>query len=264
LCEVLAAAKGATAAEARPGSRASALLSRVMDREEGLDLPVAGAEPGVLHVRAVRQEADGLSWIGGYVAALQLLEQAAPISTRVRSIGGRESADPLCAFALGELVAEAVAASARATGRALRLEPLRGAVHALGHRGELMHALEAFLADMSGRALPGRQPALAVRETPQGAQLSVLDVGFGLGLPESALERVLVAPTAAPAGLEPLGRLVIAVEDSHGQAELRTNDGWGITLVITLLRAHPRLRVEGPESSRAGAPNVIALGRRQG
>jgi hypothetical protein len=83
-------------------------------------------------------------------------------------------------------------------------------------------------------------------------------------LPESALERVLVAPTAAPAGLESLGRLVLAAEDSHGQAEIRTNDGWGITLVITLLRAHPRLRVEAPETGRASTPNVIALGRKQG
>ncbi|WP_437939236.1 hypothetical protein [Sorangium sp. So ce341] len=90
----------------------------------------------------------------------------------------------------------------------------------------------------------------------------ILDVGFGLGLPESALQRVLTAPGAAPAGLEPLGRLILAVEDSHGQAELKTNDGWGITLTVTLLRAHPRAFVAAHEGGKPAAQqNVIAIGR---
>lgn len=59
-----------------------------------------------------------------------------------------------------------------------------------------------------------------------------------------------MAPGAAPAGLEPLGRLILAVEDSHGQAELKTNDGWGITLTITLLRAHPRVGHPAHEGAR--------------
>jgi len=265
LGDVLAAAKGAIG-EGRAGGKAAAqMLARVMEREEGLDIPVGGPEPGVLHVRVIRQEADGVSWIGGYVATLSRMEQSALASANVRTLGARESVDPLCAFALGELVTETVTASARSTGRTLKLEPIRGPVHALGHRGELAQALEAFLVDMSSRALPGHQPAISVRETPQGAQLSILDVGFGLGLPESALERVLIAPNAAPAGLESLGRLILAAEDSHGQAELRTNDGWGITLVVTLLRGHPRLSAAAPEAGRISTtPNVIALGRKQG
>lgn len=264
--DVLAAARGG---DKGPGGRGAAqLLSRVMEREEGVDLPISDPEPAVLHVRAIRQESDGLSWIAGYVAALTRVDVASP-AANVRSIGGRDSVDPLSAFALGELTAEAVAASARATGRTLKLEPIRGPIHTLGHRAELAQALEAFLIDMSSRALPGHQPAVSVRETPQGPQLSILDVGFGLGLPESALERVLMAPSAAPAGLETLGRLILAVEDSHGHAEVRTTDGWGITLVLTLLRAQPRLsaavdtgKAAAPASS--SAPNVIALGRKQG
>lgn len=70
-----------------------------------------------------------------------------------------------------------------------------------------------------------------------------------------------MAPGAAPAGLEPLGRLILAVEDSHGQAELKTNDGWGITLTITLLRAHPRVGHPAHEGGKAATPNVIAIGR---
>jgi hypothetical protein len=103
---------------------------------------------------------------------------------------------------------------------------------------------------------------VSVRDAPQGVQLSILDVGFGLGLPESALQRVLTAPGSAPAGLEPLGRLILAVEDSHGHAELKTNDGWGITLTVTLLRAHPRAFVSANEGGKPAAQqNVIAIGR---
>ncbi|WP_231511277.1 hypothetical protein [Chondromyces apiculatus] len=265
LSEVLAVAKGVGAEKGANTRAASQILTRVMEREEGLDVPVAGPEPAVLHVRAVRQEADGLSWVAGYVAALTRVESGGA-AANVRSISGRDSFDPLVPFALGEVVVDAVAACARGSGRALKLDPIRGATHTLGHRAELSQALEAFLLDISSRALPGHQPAVSVRDTPQGPQLSILDVGFGLGLPESALERVLVAPSAAPSGLETLGRLIVAVEDSHGQAELRTNDGWGITLVMTFLRAQPRL---GQETARAtpapaSSPNVYALGRKQG
>ncbi|AKT36861.1 hypothetical protein [Chondromyces crocatus] len=273
LGDVLAAVRGIGAEKGSSGRASSQILSRVMERDEGLDLPVTGPEPGVLHVRAVRQEAEGLSWIAGYVATLTRAEVSAS-AANVRSITGRDSFDPLVTFALGELVTEAVTACGRSSGRPLKLEPIRGATHTLGHRSELAQALEAFLLDMSSRALPGHQPVVSVRETPQGPQLSVLDVGFGMGLPESALERVLVAPSTAPAGLETLGRLIVAVEDSHGQAELRTNDGWGITLVLTMLRAQPRMSM-APESTRAAperpstpertsSPNVFTLGRKQG
>ncbi|WP_437795544.1 hypothetical protein [Sorangium sp. So ce693] len=47
--------------------------------------------------------------------------------------------------------------------------------------------LEAFLTDVAGRELPGHGPVASVREAPRGVQLSILDVGCGLRLPESAL-----------------------------------------------------------------------------
>ncbi|WP_437810810.1 hypothetical protein [Sorangium sp. So ce1078] len=248
---------GATSA-----SGAAVSLSSVMASDEGIELSVSAPEPAVLSVRPLRRESDGSSWIAGYVAALIPVKQPAPVSGNVRPLAARDATDPLCAFQLVDVVADAVASAARATGRAVRLEPIRGATHALGHRGELAQVLEAFLIDVASRGLPGHGPVVSVREAPQGVQLSILDVGFGLGLPESALQRVLTAPGAAPAGLEPLGRLILAVEDSHGQAELKTNDGWGITLTVTLLRAHPRAFVAAPEAGKPAAQqNVIAIGR---
>ncbi|WP_437607313.1 hypothetical protein WMF20_41905 [Sorangium sp. So ce834] len=237
-------------------------LSSVMASDEGIELSVSAPEPAVLSVRPLRRESDGSSWIAGYVAALIPVKQPAPVSGNVRPLAARDATDPLCAFQLADVVVDAVASAGRATGRAVRLEPIRGATHALGHRGELAQALEAFLVDVASRGLPGHGPVVSVREAPQGVQLSILDVGFGLGLPESALQRVLTAPGAAPAGLEPLGRLILAVEDSHGQAELKTNDGWGITLTVTLLRAHPRVGAAVQESGKPAAQqNVIAIGR---
>jgi hypothetical protein len=259
LGDVIEAAEESASREGAGEGRPPTWLSSVMASEEGIEIPVVGR--GVFHVRPLRQEADGHSWIAGYVAALVPAEQAATRQVNVRPLGARESVDPLNAFPLGEIVGEAVAAAARATGRTLRLEPIRGAAHAVGHRAELAQALTALLVDVATRGLPGHGPVVSVREVAHGVQLSILDVGFGLGLPESALQRVLMAPSAAPPGLEPLGRLIVAVEDSHGEAELKTNDGWGITLVITLLRAHPRLGPVSPESSRTATPNVIAIGR---
>ncbi|WP_434043340.1 MULTISPECIES: hypothetical protein [Sorangium] len=241
---------------------AAVSLSSVMASDDGIELSVSAPEPAVLSVRPLRRESDGSSWIAGYVAALIPVKQPAPVSGNVRPLAARDATDPLCAFQLGDVVADAVASAARATGRAVRLEPIRGATHALGHRGELAQVLEAFLTDVAGRGLPGHGPVVSVREATHGVQLSILDVGFGLGLPESALRRVLTAPGAAPAGLEPLGRLILAVEDSHGHAELKTNDGWGITLTVTLLKAHPRVGMTPHEGGKPAAQqNVIAIGR---
>lgn len=263
LSEVIEAAEKTASHKGAGEGRPSTWLSSVMESDEGIEINVVGPGAGVFHVRPLRQETDGHAWIAGYVAALVPVEEGFSKLANVRPFGARESVDPLNAFPLGEIVAEAVAAASRASNRALRLEPIRGVAHAIGHRAELSHALTALLIDLASRGLPGHGPVVSVREVPQGVQLSILDVGFGLGLPESALQRVLMAPSAAPPGLEPLGRLIVAVEDSHGEAELKTNDGWGITLMVTLLRAHPRLSAAAaaPESSRASTPNVIAIGR---
>ncbi|MCC6558943.1 MAG: hypothetical protein IT372_38945, partial [Polyangiaceae bacterium] len=260
--DVLEAAEASSSQEGAGEGRPPTWLSSVMASEDGIEIPVSGPDPGVLHVRALRQEADGLSWIAGYVAALVPAEPTAQAARKLRPLGSRDTLDPLSTFPLGEVVAEAVAAAARATSRSLRLDPIRGAPYAIGHRAELSQALVALLTDVAGRGLPGHGPVVSVREVTHGVQLSILDVGFGLGLPESALQRVLMAPSAAPPGLEPLGRLIVAAEDSHGEVELRTNDGWGITLVLTLPRAHPRLATTAPDAGKAAAPNVIAMNRK--
>ena len=55
---------------------------------------------------------------------IRIAEQIAPTSANVRALTGRDSVDPLSAFPLGEIVAEAVGTAARTTGRSLRLEPV--------------------------------------------------------------------------------------------------------------------------------------------
>ncbi|HYO97130.1 MAG TPA: hypothetical protein VER33_21615, partial [Polyangiaceae bacterium] len=69
--------------------------------------------------------------------------------------------------------------------------------------------------------------------------LSVMDLQ--LGLPSVALERAVKAPTEAPDGLDALGQLVVAVEDSLGRVGLKGEDGWGATLSAALVRARPKL-----------------------
>ena len=58
-----------------------------------------------------------------------------------------------------------------------------------------------------------------------------------LGVPAGALERVMNAPHHPPAGLEALGRLILAVEESHGSMRLVSGRGWGSRLILRLHRA---------------------------
>jgi hypothetical protein len=61
-----------------------------------------------------------------------------------------------------------------------------------------------------------------------------------LGVPESAMERTVLAPSVPPPGLEPLARFIQAVEDSHGYVRVRGGTTWGVKMTVGLVRARPR------------------------
>ena len=196
-------------------------------------MAAAGVGSLVLSVRAIRQNADGASWIAGYAVSLVSQEP-----DNMRTLAGIGGGDPLVPFSLREAVAQAAASVAGATGSQLRIEAPRSTPQVLGHRIELSRALEGFLLDAVS-ASPRTAPVISLRERRRVVELMVLDLD--LGVPQSALERVLLAPSAAPPGLEPLGRLVTAVENAHGSVAIQGDGGWGASLVIELLRARDRI-----------------------
>jgi hypothetical protein len=196
-------------------------------------MAAAGVGSLLLSVRAIRQNADGASWIAGYAVSL-----VAQDPDNVRTLAAIGGGDPLVPFSLREAVAQAAASVAGATGRQLRVEAPRSTPQVLGHRIELSRALEWFLLDAVS-ASPRTGPVISLRERRRVVELMVLDLD--LGVPQSALERVLLAPSAAPPGLEPLGRLVTAVENAHGSVAIQGDGGWGASLVIELLRARDRI-----------------------
>ena len=255
LSQIFVALTGCTAEEAATN------LAEVLQSDVGITgRSQSGAAPlFVLTIRALRQKADGFSSIAGYVASV--VEQPEDKPTNVRALATASTHDPLSAFPLSEVIAQAVAGTARATGRQVKIEPMRGMGHVIGHRSALEKALEAFMVEAAGQSPSAQPPVISVRETSTAVDLSILDWSLGFGLPESALQRVLIAPGAAPPGLEVLGRLIMAIEDSHGAVQIRSEDGWGLTLVVTLLRAKPRVKVAVGEGGTSAVDNVVALGR---
>jgi len=240
---------------------AATSMTEALQSETGI---TGRSQPGttpsfVLTVRVLRQKADGFSSIIGYVGSVVEMPEEKP--TNVRSLASAPTLDPLGSFPLSEVIAQAVAGTARVTGRQVKIEPMRGMGHVIGHRTALERALEAFLVEAGGQSPSAQPPVLTVRETSTAVELSILDWSLGFGLPESALQRVLIAPGAAPAGLEVLGRLIMAIEDSHGAVQIRSEDGWGLTLVVSLLRAKPRLKVPAGEGQAGHVDNVVPLTR---
>jgi hypothetical protein len=255
LSQVLVALTGCTHDEAATS------LAEALQSESGITgKSQPGATPAfVLTIRVLRQKADGFSSIIGYVASVVEMPDDKP--TNVRSLASAPTIDPLGSFPLSEVIAQAVAGTARATGRTIKIEPMRGMGHVIGHRLALERSLEAFLVETAGQSPSAQPPVISVRETATAVELSILDWSLGFGLPESALQRVLIAPGAAPPGLEVLGRLIMAIEDSHGAVQIRSEDGWGLTLVVSLLRAKPRLKVPVGEGQATAVDNVVALPR---
>lgn len=113
----------------------------------------------------------------------------------------------------------------------------------------LARALEEFLVDAAGRLGAELGPVVRIQERHNNVTLSVLDLQ--LGLPSGALQRAVDAPTEAPDGLDALGQLVIAVEDSLGRVGLKGEAGWGTTLTAGLVRARPKLPLATREKTDA-------------
>jgi signal transduction histidine kinase len=236
LSRVLTALTGKS--EAQISSQIAALTENA---EASLDIVTTPAETGrreyELSVRAVRQHAEGTSWTAAYVASLVERRGSAATPANVHVLPGA-GGDPLVAFPLAELLAPVVAAASRRSARPLHLEPPKGHPQIVGHRGELARMFEHFLTDAAKRSPVGKGPVLAVRERSAWVELTILDLDFGL--PNSVLEKVLIAPSAAPLGLESFAALVNAVDGSFGRVKLRAPDGWGTGLILEFIRVQTK------------------------
>jgi hypothetical protein len=141
------------------------------------------------------------------------------------------SSDELSAFAVVTALEEVVALTNRTASRRVILEPSTSVAQCIGKRWRFMAALRGFLMEASS----DQAPVIVVREKPRDVEVVIHDLD--LGVPMGAIERVLNAPRNPPSGLETLGRLIIAVEESHGSMRLAKARGWGMRLVIRLHRA---------------------------
>ena len=135
------------------------------------------------------------------------------------------------AFPLAMVVRDAIAGANRTLKRQVLLEPSMTAAHCIGKKTQLAAALRAFLPDSAMQ----ESPVLVLREKSRDLELVIHDLD--LGVPAGALDRVMNAPHHPPAGLEALGRLILAVEDSHGSMRVVSGRGWGSRLILRLHRA---------------------------
>jgi hypothetical protein len=237
LVQVIGAMTGA------PPADSARWITELMAKPEGIELSVVtpeanGSRPVKLLARALRKHAAGVDVITGYVATVVAQGDTTPVAVAANVIPFA-AVDPLVAFPLAETCATTIHAAARAAGRSIEMVPCRTSAFAIGHKAALFGALSAFLADAAASAPADRKPIVSVREKSLRTELALVDLH--LGVPRAALDRVLAAPDLPPPGLESLGRLVHAVEESHGTVRLRAETGWGVSVIISLLRARPTL-----------------------
>jgi hypothetical protein len=213
---------------------ASQRLAELVSSREVLRLPVTapaaqGGEALVLRCRALRKTALSVDHVTGFVATL------APAEGMSRQNGAAPvislNAEELGAFPLASVVRDAIAGANRTLKRQVLLEPSMTSAHCIGKRAQLTAALRAFLADSAIQ----ESPVLVLREKQRDLELIIHDLE--LGVPAGALDRVMNAPHHPPAGLEALGRLILAVEDSHGSMRVVSGRGWGSRLILRLHRA---------------------------
>jgi signal transduction histidine kinase len=212
----------------------------------------AGAREYQLSLRAVRQHVDGVSWTAGYMASL--VERAPSVVPPNVHVLPSTTADSLVVFSLAESLEAIVSAASRRAARLIRLEPSKGELSMVGHRGDLGRALEHFLTEAAKVARAGSSPVVAARERGRRIDLTILDLD--LGIPAAALEKVLIAPSAAPRGLEAFASLVTAVQASLGQIKVRAPDGWGTRFTLEFIRAHRK-----PADSPANDASVIEISK---
>jgi hypothetical protein len=216
-------------------------LDEIAGRELSFEvlLATSGNQPRRLLLRITRLESSENS---GFVGSLVELKQAqqAQSSTVIDRLPG--TSDPLAIFSLSQLLVDLVESVARRTRGNVKLQTPRVMAHVLGHRRELGEALEEFLVDAVNQG-EDAGPTLAIKERQYRVELTLLDLK--LGVPIAALRRTLMAPSEPPPGLEPMGTFARAIENSHGSLHLRSEEGWGARLTISLVRARPRLEAKG-------------------
>jgi hypothetical protein len=217
-----------------PAEVASQRLAELVSSKEPLRLPVTvpaaqGGQALVLRCRALRKTALSVDHVTGFVATL------APEESHARRNGSAPiisiNLEELAAFPLASVVRDAIAGANRTLQRQVLLEPSMTTAHCIGKKGQLTAALRAFLTDSAMQ----ESPVLVLREKSRDLELTIHDLE--LGVPAGALDRVLNAPHHPPAGLEALGRLILAVEDSHGSMRVVSGRGWGSRLILRLHRA---------------------------
>jgi hypothetical protein len=176
----------------------------------------------------------------GFLGTLSVLVRRGTSSTAPEPLKHLpERGDPLSVFSLAELASDVVEAIARDLHVKLRFQTPRVPAHVIGHRRELTEALTGLLRDVA-TSQPGNQgPVLMLRERRHWVELTLIDLT--LGVPETAMQRTVLAPSIPPPGLEPLATFVQAVEESHGEVRMSGEKSWGVKLTVSLLRARPRV-----------------------
>jgi hypothetical protein len=203
-----------------------------------LDVPAARGQESAnsLRLHVVRLEESAESSVGGFLASLTEVPVRTETSASRPSmvaVGG----DQLVVFSLSRLVQRLV--TTLSASASVKLQTPREPAHVIGHRVELREALEAFFINASSQSSKGGGPVVSIKEHADRVELRVLDLK--LGVPSAALQRTVQAPSVPPPGLNPLGALVRAVENSHGRVELKTDGSWGAELELTFVRARPRI-----------------------
>jgi hypothetical protein len=216
---------------------ASRRISELVGSKDALRLPVTtpaaqGGETLILRLRALRRTALSVDHVTGFVATLVPADTASPSS---RSASGPvisiANGEELSAFPLASVVRDAIAGVNRTLKRQVLVEPSMSPAHCIGKKAQLTAALRTFLTDSAMQ----ESPVLVLREKSRDLELIIHDLD--LGVPAGALDRVMNAPHHPPAGLEALGRLILAVEESHGSMRVVSGRGWGSRLILRLHRA---------------------------
>jgi hypothetical protein len=211
-----------------------------------LDVPVppkAGQRIKSLNLRVLplRRGAsqDPTGFVGSLAESAILTASLAPRPSIMQ-----QTVNALQVFSLSKLLSTVVADLSLRTDGKVQLQTPRHEAHVVAHRADLQKALEAFLVEAARHAGSKSGPVLSVKEKRLRVELRIMDLR--LDAPQLALERTLMAPSRPPPGLDCLGALIRAVENSHGEVKLCTEESWGTVLCASLVRARPRIE-EVPE-----------------
>jgi hypothetical protein len=223
-----------TVLEKLTGSDAETAQKRLAELTTGKGLTLhftapssSGGDELTLRCRVIRKTVLSIDHVSGFVAVLSKAELRMAPSNLVALATG----DELLAFGVADALTELVASANRTAHRRIVVEPTTTQARCIGKRTQLMAALKDFLTDSADQ----QAPVIVLREKTREIEIVIHDLD--LGVPMGAIERTMNAPRHPPTGLESLGRLIRAVEESHGSMRLGDARGWGMRLVIRLHRA---------------------------